>query len=75
MMTMCRSDESFVRRVVAKMFGIETDTKTIGTCRAHGNATKKMLGEMVAAVGEQYQIVVVDLTGVNKISGRKPWWK
>ena len=64
-----------VRRIVAKMLGVEPDGHDIGMCFATGNTSKKMLGEMVAQVGEQCRYVVVDLRGVTRISGKRPWWR
>ncbi len=67
--------EQDVRRVVAEMFGVDPDGGDIGFTWAKGGVSMKMLGEMVAASGAHHKFVVIDLSGVTRIAGKKPWWR
>jgi len=68
-------NEADVRRIVADMLGIDISKYGISVCRAHGAASKKMLGELVASAGMYSRYVVVDLGDVTRIANRKPAWR
>jgi hypothetical protein len=67
--------EADVRRIVAEMFGCDPKGNEIRAIHYQGNVSMKMIGEGVRDVGMQARFVVVDLSGVRSIGGRRPWWR
>ena len=43
--------------------------------KVYGNASKKMIGEMVADALMHRPVVTIDGSGLNRIAGHKPTWR
>lgn len=67
--------EDDVRRIVADMLGVDVDAHDIAAQQFYGSVSKKMLGDAVAEAGLRSRFVLVDLSKVRSIGGKKVWWR
>lgn len=62
-----------VREALLEMFDV--DPERVIVIRATGCLSQKMLAEMVAQAGHYSKHVLLDLSAVRMIAGKKPMWR
>lgn len=67
--------EAQVRAIVADMLGIDPDGESVGKVFLKGNVSKKSVADVVTEASMHSKYVLVDMSDVRQIAGRKPWWR